>query len=110
MLETTNVGGFDYIPAQSARSSDAEAGLAWDRTGGEHNGRLCHIFLSEEPNERNNTDINLRFSDDNGATWTAPARVNDDVLIYSTISRNGGLSFQHNVRLSLAPRTTTARA
>ena len=49
VLQTTNVGGFDYIPAQSGRSIDAEAGLAWDRTGGAHNGRLYFIYVSEEP-------------------------------------------------------------
>src|SRR6058998_131354 len=32
----TNVGGFDYIPPQALRSVDAEAGLAYDRSGGAH--------------------------------------------------------------------------
>src|SRR5207248_280093 len=31
----------------------------------------------------NNTDIFVRFSDDNGATWSAPARVNDDTTANS---------------------------
>lgn len=148
VLQTTNVGGFDYIPAQSGRSIDAEAGLAWDRTGDEHNGRLYFIHVSEEPAESNNTDIQLRYSDDNGTTWSALTRVNDDtgttsqfnpkiqidsttgkvgiawydarndagdqgrgdtngvpnddIMIYGTVSRDGGATFQHNVRLSLA--------
>ena len=79
VLQTTNVGGFDYIPAQSGRSIDAEAGLAWDRSGGPHNGRLYFIYVSEEPQESSDTDVQLRYSDDNGATWTTPKRVNDDV-------------------------------
>lgn len=149
VLQTTNVGGFDFIPAQSGRSIDAEAGLAWDRTGGPHNGRLYFIYVSEEPDESNNTDINLRYSDDNGATWSNSVRVNDDlgtnsqfnpkialdvtngeiaiawydarndagnhgrgdtngvpnddIMIYSTVSRDAGLTFEPNVRLSLAP-------
>src|SRR5262249_12703595 len=37
---TTNVGGFDFIPPQARRSVDAEAGLAYDRTGGLHRGRV----------------------------------------------------------------------
>ncbi len=145
-IQTTNVGGFDYIPAQSGRSIDAEAGLAWDRSGGVHNGRLYFIYVSEEPQESSDTDIQFRFSDDNGATWSSAVRVNDDVgtnsqfnpkiaidgttgaiaiawydarndagdhargdtngrpnddiMIYSTVSRNGGASFRPNQRLS----------
>jgi hypothetical protein len=146
VLQTTNVGGFDFIPAQSGRSVDAEAGLAWDRTGGPHNGRLYLIYVSEEPAESNDTDIQLRYSDDNGSTWTDPVRVNDDagtnsqfnpkialdsatgnialawydarndlgdrshgdtngkpnddILIYSAVSKDGGVTFRRNQRLS----------
>ena len=145
-IETTNVGGFDFIPAQSGRSIDAEAGLAWDRTGGPHNGRLYHVYVSEEPAESNNTDIQFRYSDDRGATWSAAKKVNDDtgtnsqfnpkiqldtttgniaiawydarndlgdngrgdtngkinddVMIYSAVSKDGGATFEQNQRLS----------
>lgn len=75
---TTNVGGFDFIPAQQRRSVDAEANLAWDRSGGPHNGRLYTIWTSETPDESNNTDIMLQFSDDAGVHWSTPVRVNDD--------------------------------
>jgi hypothetical protein len=147
VLETTNVGGFDFIPAQSGRSVDAEAGLAWDRTGGAHNGRLYHIYVSEEPQESSDTDIQSRYSDDNGTTWSTAVRVNDDtgtnsqfnpkiqldattgniaiawydarndlgdngrgdtngrpnddIMIYSSVSKDGGLTFQANQRLSV---------
>ena len=74
----THVGGFDFIPAQPDRSIDAEPGLAWDRTGGPHNGRVYLVYTLEQPNESNNMDIYVRFSDDNGATWSGPVRVNDD--------------------------------
>jgi hypothetical protein len=77
-VTTTNVGGFDFIPAQSARSIDAEAGLAYDRTGGAHNGRLYLVYTEETVNENNDTEIYVRTSDNSGATWTAPVRVNDD--------------------------------
>ncbi len=156
LLQTTNVGGFDYIPAQSGRSIDAECGLAWDRTGGPFHGRLYFIYVSEEPQESNDTNIQLRYSDDNGATWSNPVRLNDDtgttsqfnpkisldstsgkvaiawydarndlgdhgqgdtngkpnddVLIYGTFSRDGGASFQRNIRLSLAPSNDNAAA
>lgn len=146
VLQTTNVGGFDYIPAQSGRSVDAEAGLAWDHTGGVHNGRLYFIYVSEEPQESNNLDIQSRYSDDNGVTWSPSVRVNDDstsnsqfnprisldstsgnigiawydarndkgdhgfgdtngvpnddIMIYATVSRDGGNTFLPNIRLS----------
>jgi hypothetical protein len=146
VLQTTNVGGFDYIPAQSGRSIDAESGLAWDRSGGPHNGRLYFVYVSEEPQESSNTDINVSYSDDNGTTWSTPVRVNDDtgtnsqfnpkiaidnttgnialawydarndmgdhgrgdtngrpnddIMIYSSVSTDGGNTFQRNRRLS----------
>lgn len=74
----THVGGFDFIPPQPDRSVDAEPGLAWDRTGGAHNGRVYLVYTNESPNESNDTDIYVRYSDDNGATWSAGVRVNDD--------------------------------
>jgi hypothetical protein len=74
----THVGGYDFIPPQPDRSVDAEAGLAWDRTGGLHNGRVYLVYTKELTNESNNTDIYVRHSDDNGATWSAGVRVNDD--------------------------------
>src|SRR6266496_4045152 len=78
LLAHSAVGGFDYIPAQPDRSVDAEANLAWDRSGGPHNGRVYVIWTQESPNESDNTDIMFQYSGDNGATWTAPARLNDD--------------------------------
>ncbi len=77
---TTNVGGFDFIPAQSARSIDAESGLVWDATGGPFNNRAYLIYTEEPVNESNDTEIYVRTSTDDGVTWTAPARVNDDPL------------------------------
>lgn len=74
----THVGGFDFIPPQPDRSVDAEPGLAWDRTGGAHNGRVYLVYTLESPNESDNMDIYVRYSDNNGATWSAGVRVNDD--------------------------------
>jgi len=74
----THVGGFDFIPPQPDRSVDAEAGLAWDRTGGPHNGRVYLVYTFEQKNESDNTDIYVRYSDDDGATWSGGVRVNDD--------------------------------
>jgi hypothetical protein len=73
-VAATHVGGFDFIPPQPDRSVDAEAGLAWDRTGG----RVYLVYTKEQQNESDDTDIYLRYSDDNGASWSNGLRVNDD--------------------------------
>jgi Big-like domain-containing protein len=79
---TTNVGGWDFIPAQNVRGIDAEAGLAFDRNpASPHFGRLYLVYTEEVVFQSHDTDIMLRFSDDNGATWSAPIRVNDDPAI-----------------------------
>lgn len=77
-VTATNVGGFDYIPPQARRSVDAEAGLAWDRSAGSHAGRVYLVYTDESPDESGDTDVFVRRSDDEGASWSAPVRVNDD--------------------------------
>ena len=82
-VTATHVGGFDFIPPQPDRSVDAEVGLAWDRTGGAHAGRLYMVYTREQPNESNDTDVETRYSDDGGATWSPGLRVNDDATTRS---------------------------
>ncbi len=82
-VSATNVGGFDFIPAQSGRSIDAEAGVVWDATGGPFNDRIYLVYTDETVNENNDTDIEMRTSTDSGATWSAPVRVNDDATTRS---------------------------
>ena len=82
-VSTTNVGGFDFIPAQSGRSVDAEAGVVWDATGGTFNNRIYLVYTEETVNENNDTEILVRTSIDDGATWSAPVRVNDDATTRS---------------------------
>ena len=77
-VTTTNVGGFDFLPAQPGRSVDAEAGLAWDRTGGTNDDRIYLVYTDEAPAESNDFDIFVRTSDDDGANWSGPVQVNDD--------------------------------
>ncbi len=79
------VGGFDYIAAQPDRSVDAEANLAWDRSGGAHNGRVYLIWTQETPNESS--------GDTNGVP-------NDDFQIWATDSTNGGATFAPNFQVS----------
>jgi hypothetical protein len=79
-VTATNVGTFDRIPAQNSRSIDSEAGLAFDNNAASpHFGRLYLVYTEETAPENSNTDILLRWSDDNGATWPGgPITVNDD--------------------------------
>jgi hypothetical protein len=72
------IGGFDFIAPQPDRSVDAEANLAWDRSGGAHNGRVYLIWTQESGNESDNTDIMLQHSDDKGATWSPAVKLNDN--------------------------------
>jgi hypothetical protein len=74
----SRVGGFDFIPAQPDRSIDAEANLAWDGSGGAHNGRVYLVWTQETPNESANTDIMLQHSDNNGSSWSPAVKLNDD--------------------------------
>jgi hypothetical protein len=74
---TTNVGGFLFIPAQSVESIDAEAGLAFDRNPASPHFRRLYLVYTDE-RVFPDTDIMLRFSDNNGATWSDPIRVNVD--------------------------------
>jgi hypothetical protein len=78
LTTATNVGGFDFIPAQNNRSIDAEPGVVFDRSGGKFDGRAYLVYTDERVDESNDTEILLRYSDDNGRTWSAPVRVNDD--------------------------------
>jgi hypothetical protein len=77
-VTTTNVGGFDYIPAAPNWGVDAEAHLAWDQSGGPHNGRLYLAYLDAPAIDLASTMLYVMHSDDGGATWSTPVLVNDD--------------------------------
>jgi endonuclease YncB( thermonuclease family) len=83
---TTNVGGFDFIPAQASRSVDSETGLVFDRNpASPHFGRLFLLYTDELVQESDDTNIMVRHSDDNGSTWSAPVQVNTDATARSQI-------------------------
>jgi len=75
---STNVGGFRPITPQPNRTIDAETSLAWDRSGGVHNGRLYMVYTDAANTTTNDTNIFLRFSDNDGATWSARTQLNTD--------------------------------
>ncbi len=88
VISTSNFGGFDYIPATPDRSAFASPYLAYDLSNGIYRGRLYAAYAEEIIDESNNSDIELRFSDDNGTTWSAPIRVNDDATTNSQFFQN----------------------
>jgi hypothetical protein len=78
VIGRTNVQQFDPIRPQRSRTVDAETGFAWDvLASSPHFGRLYLVYTDEQPNGSGDTDVWLRSSDDAGATWSAPVRVND---------------------------------
>jgi hypothetical protein len=77
---TTQVGSFAPIPAQPIREIDAECGLAWDRSGGPHQGRVYMVYTDRPTTSSADTDIYVRYSDNNGSTWSSRVRVNDDTV------------------------------
>jgi hypothetical protein len=80
LITNTNVGGADTnIPAQSNNFGiDAEASLAWDASGGAFNGRVYMVYADAPSTTSSATNIFIRFSDNNGGTWSSPTSVTDD--------------------------------
>jgi hypothetical protein len=88
-VDDTEVGTKEPLPGQSERGLSAVPTLAYDRSTGPHRGRAYISYTQEVSQDRNDsvgrpinasgdTDILLRFSDDNGASWSPAIRVNDD--------------------------------
>src|SRR6266853_2816570 len=54
-------------------------GLAWDRTGGPYRGRLYLVYTDRTiTNNVNDTDIDVKYSSDNGTNWSTALKVNTD--------------------------------
>jgi hypothetical protein len=83
LIGTTNVGDALAIPAQPRRTIDAEIGLAYDTSGDAYAGRVYMAYTDRANANTFDTDIFLRFSDDDGLTWSTPVRVNDDATTAS---------------------------
>jgi hypothetical protein len=73
-----NIGGFTSIPAQPNWGIDSEPGLAWDRSTGPHRGRVYLVYTDAVTIGSADTNTLLVHSDDGGASWSGPVRVNDD--------------------------------
>jgi Ca2+-binding RTX toxin-like protein len=68
-----------FVPSPPDQQAYASPRLEYDRSGGPHDGRLYLVYVDEQTNESDNLDIFLRFSDNDGTTFSAPIRVNDDL-------------------------------
>jgi hypothetical protein len=88
-------GGFRYfIPAQPDRGISMSLRMAVDYSPGPYHGRM-YICFTDAPFAHNDSNIYLMHSDDEGATWSTPVKVNDDV----------GTKSQFNGALDVDPMT-----
>jgi subtilisin-like proprotein convertase family protein len=78
VITQTNVGGVDFIPASPFEGIFASPYLAYDLSQGPHRGRLYCAYANETIDESNNTDVYVKYSDDDGKTWSVGVKVNDD--------------------------------
>jgi hypothetical protein len=82
LVSTSAVARFNpiryNIPAQPDRGVLAVPSIAADRSGGQFNGRVYVAYTDVGAGGFNDTDVMLRFSDDQGLNWSAPTLVNDD--------------------------------
>ncbi len=90
-VDATQLTFFEPLPGQPERGVSSVPTLSYDRSGGAHTGRLYIAYAQEVHEDRTDSqgfpigsssdaNILLRFSDDNGATWSPAIRVNDDGL------------------------------
>jgi len=75
VLATKNLGLQSNIPAESFRGALVYPACAADLSSGVHRGRLYCSWMDSTPS--GNTDIFFSFSDNRGATWSAPVTVAD---------------------------------
>src|SRR5439155_9750567 len=73
-----NVGNTRPITPQPVRNVNATLELAYDRSNGPHRGRLYLSYANAANTTTSNLNIFVRFSDDDGKTWSQPVKVNDD--------------------------------
>ncbi len=74
---TTNVGARKPVAPQQTRTVDAEANLVYDRSGGVHDGRVYLVYTECLTPQNIDTFLVIRFSDDDGRTWSSPKRVDN---------------------------------
>lgn len=79
-VTSTNVGTLDTMLGSGPFAGIwGNGSIAYDTSNGPHRGRLYLAYPDETPNESDNVDVYVRFSDNNGLTWSSRVKVNDDV-------------------------------
>jgi hypothetical protein len=80
ILVTTSQAGFlNPIPAQPDRGTSVNPMIDADRSAGPFTGRLYVSYVEDsDATATENFDVFVRSSDDDGANWSAPLRINDD--------------------------------
>ena len=90
-IDSTQLTFKEPIPGQPERGVSSVPTLAYDRSNGPHRGRLYIAYAQEVTEDRigpdllpigssSDANILLRWSDNQGADWSPPLRVNDDPL------------------------------
>jgi hypothetical protein len=74
----TNVTLQHTIPASPNKPVNAAADLAWDRSGGANDGRVYLAYTDRPSLFTSDTNIMIRYSDNDGSTWSSATRLNDD--------------------------------
>ena len=75
---TTNSQIRESFAADVSNSAiGASAQIAYDRSGGQFDGRLYLVYVNESPDESDQADVFLKYSDNHGTNWSPPIRIND---------------------------------
>lgn len=77
-VSDTNVGFADTITPMNTKGVNAGQTVLWNQTAGSFPNRAYLIYSDESSAESNDLDVFIKYSDDNGQTWSAPQQVNDD--------------------------------
>ena len=72
-----------YTPVSGFPDFGSNAQIAYDRSNGPHRGRLYLVYVNELPDESNDSNIFLRYSDNNGTTFSSAIRINDDSTAFA---------------------------
>ncbi len=75
VASTTGISGFTMAPSVPHWGFDSEAHLAWDNSGGPHQGRLYLEYLDAANNDATQSVLMVRWSDDQGLTWSTGIQV-----------------------------------
>jgi surface-anchored protein len=77
-VTTTNVGAGHALPAQPNAGIDAGAALAWDHGDSRFSGRAYLVYTNASAPGGTDTSIFLRYSVNNGQTWSSPVALSSD--------------------------------